>query len=158
MPPVIELDDPENASVGLPPSAAATAPGPSTPGRPIWTWDWDLPRLTHLTLTGEIAYRFQFKMLQGTPNLVQLNADIRPTTGIHKRTLGVKEFLQKTQEMQTMGGAQDNDDDNSNNSESSKDNILGMQSKYIQLPVLRTLTLRGTWVLDTEVLESLCRM
>ncbi|KAG9069519.1 hypothetical protein KI688_010422 [Linnemannia hyalina] len=156
--PVAELDEPENDSVGLPPSAAATAPSPIPPWRPIWTWDWDLPRLTRLTLKGDMAYRFQFKMLQGTPSLVQLNVDIRSTTGIHKRTLGVKEFLQKTQEIETMGGAQDDDDNNSNNNDGSNDNILGMQSKYIQLPALRTLTLRGTWVLDTEVLESLCRM
>ncbi|KAF9118125.1 hypothetical protein BGX30_004812 [Mortierella sp. GBA39] len=158
VPLVAELDEPEDDSLGLPPSAAATAPSPSPPGRPIWTWDWDLPKLTHLTLNGEMAYQFQFKMLQGTPSLGQLDVDIRPATRIHKRTLDVKEFLQKTQEMETMGGAQDDDDNNSNNDDSAKDSILGMPSKYIQLPELRSLTLRGTWVLDTEVLESLCRM
>ncbi|KAG0368485.1 hypothetical protein BC939DRAFT_472524 [Gamsiella multidivaricata] len=40
--------------------------------RPFWSWDWYLPRLQHLQLTGEFAWRFQFKMLVGCPNLESL--------------------------------------------------------------------------------------
>ncbi|KAK5821480.1 hypothetical protein F5H01DRAFT_319018 [Linnemannia elongata] len=40
--------------------------------RPHWTWDWYLPCLTHLSLTSEFAYRFEFKMLRGCPALERL--------------------------------------------------------------------------------------
>ncbi|KAG0073699.1 hypothetical protein BGZ90_011376 [Linnemannia elongata] len=40
--------------------------------RAHWTWDWHLPCLTHLSLTSEFAYRFEFKMLRGCPALEKL--------------------------------------------------------------------------------------
>lgn len=158
IPPVAELDDPENDPVGLPPSAAAATLSPCLPTQPIWTWYWDLPKLTRLTLTGEIAHSFQFKMLQGTPSLVQLCVDFSSTTVLHQRTLGVKEFLQKTQDMETTGGALDDDGNKSNNNDNNDNTRRDMQSKHIHLPALQGLTLGESWVLDTEVLECLCKM
>ncbi|KAK3809862.1 MAG: hypothetical protein J3R72DRAFT_463950 [Linnemannia gamsii] len=52
----------------------ATAP---MVARPLWTWDWQLPELTSLTLTAEFAYRFQFRMLQGCPALESISLNIR---------------------------------------------------------------------------------
>ncbi|KAG0319265.1 hypothetical protein BGZ97_002499, partial [Linnemannia gamsii] len=43
---------------------------------PLWTWDWHLPQLTELKLTGEFAYRFQFRMLRGCPALQGLVLNI----------------------------------------------------------------------------------
>ncbi|GJJ72403.1 hypothetical protein EMPS_04760 [Entomortierella parvispora] len=37
--------------------------------RPTWKWDWHLPQLTRIQLTSEFAWRFQFRMMQGCPNL-----------------------------------------------------------------------------------------
>ncbi|KAF9911486.1 hypothetical protein EC991_003288 [Linnemannia zychae] len=48
-------------------------PRPATLRRPCWAWDWDLPNLTHLRLSSEFAYRFQFRMLAGCPQLEYLD-------------------------------------------------------------------------------------
>ncbi|KAH7038637.1 hypothetical protein BKA57DRAFT_496396 [Linnemannia elongata] len=45
--------------------------------RPRWTWDWYLPMLYGLCLTGESAYLFQFKMLTGCPQLWSLTLHIQ---------------------------------------------------------------------------------
>jgi hypothetical protein len=44
--------------------------------RPRWTWDWQLPRLWSLSLSGETGYLFQFKMLAGCPQLKWLTLSI----------------------------------------------------------------------------------
>ncbi|KAF9148697.1 hypothetical protein BG015_009551, partial [Linnemannia schmuckeri] len=61
--------------------------------QPIWTWDWDLPQLTHLTLTSEFAYRFEFRMLNGTPSLAVLTLDFNSETGRHDRTIGMEDLI-----------------------------------------------------------------
>lgn len=45
--------------------------------RPRWTWDWYLPMLYGLCLTGESAYLFQFKMLTGCLQLWSLTLHIQ---------------------------------------------------------------------------------
>ncbi|KAG0071715.1 hypothetical protein BGZ89_009704 [Linnemannia elongata] len=40
--------------------------------KPVWTWDWDLPKLTRLSLSFRYAHELQFKMFKGTPNLTHL--------------------------------------------------------------------------------------
>lgn len=47
--------------------------------RPKWTWDWYLPNLKDLVLTGEFALRFQFRMLQGCPSIESLSLNIMST-------------------------------------------------------------------------------
>ncbi|KAG0374031.1 hypothetical protein BGX24_010920 [Mortierella sp. AD032] len=68
---------------------------PSTPVTrgPVWTWDWELPKLTNLKLAGESAYRFQFNMLKGTPNLVSFSVDINSRSSQHHRTLSVFDMV-----------------------------------------------------------------
>ncbi|KAF9537644.1 hypothetical protein EC957_007838 [Mortierella hygrophila] len=61
--------------------------------RPVWTWDWDLPKLTHLCLTSEFAYRFQFRMLAGTPSLLYFTLDINSFSRLHKRTVGIADLV-----------------------------------------------------------------
>ncbi|KAK3845587.1 MAG: hypothetical protein J3R72DRAFT_436127 [Linnemannia gamsii] len=60
---------------------------------PAWTWDWYLPKLTHLSLTSEFAYRFQFQMLAGTPNLAYFSVGIDSFSGKHKRTVGIADLI-----------------------------------------------------------------
>ncbi|KAK3845589.1 MAG: hypothetical protein J3R72DRAFT_472464 [Linnemannia gamsii] len=63
------------------------------PRQPVWTWDWHLPKLTHLNLTSEFAYRFQFKMLNVTPSLNTLYLDTTTDLMEHKRTLSLEDLL-----------------------------------------------------------------
>ncbi|KAK3824128.1 MAG: hypothetical protein JOS17DRAFT_833659 [Linnemannia elongata] len=55
--------------------------------RPNWTWDWHLPCLVSLTLSSEIAFLFQFRMLQGCPALRALELEIRTFTSSHSRSI-----------------------------------------------------------------------
>ncbi|KAK3824165.1 MAG: hypothetical protein JOS17DRAFT_270126 [Linnemannia elongata] len=61
--------------------------------RPVWTWEWDLPKLTHLYLTSEFAYRFQFRMLARTPSLLYFSVDINSFSRLHKRTVGIADLV-----------------------------------------------------------------
>ncbi|KAG0067225.1 hypothetical protein BGZ90_001103 [Linnemannia elongata] len=58
-----------------------------SPRRSIWTWDWYLPKLTILELTSEIAYRFQFRMLEGTPNIEDCRIDIGNSSRVYNRVV-----------------------------------------------------------------------
>lgn len=55
--------------------------------RPNWTWDWHLPCLVSLILSSEIAFLFQFRMLQGCPALRTLELEIRTFRSSHSRTI-----------------------------------------------------------------------
>ncbi|OAQ21994.1 hypothetical protein K457DRAFT_37379, partial [Linnemannia elongata AG-77] len=150
IPPVSELEEPgeelEDDSVELAPTAAVTTSSP--PRRPIWTWDWDLPKLTTLELTSEFAYRFQFSLLWSTPALERFLVDIRSLSGQHKRTLGVKDLLQNAQDSMAVGDTlvDDNDDDT----------LDLLQLQYIHLLNLTNFSLIGDWTLDRQVLTILC--
>ncbi|OAQ32624.1 hypothetical protein K457DRAFT_16188 [Linnemannia elongata AG-77] len=150
IPPVSELEEPgeelEDDTVELTPTAAATTSSP--PGRPIWTWDWDLPKLTTLELTSEFAYRFQFKLLRSTPSLERFLVDTRSLSDQHKRTLGVKDLLQNTQDSIAENYTQGDDED---------ETLDLLQLQYIHLPNLTDFSLIGDWTLDRRVLTILCR-
>ncbi|KAG0300751.1 hypothetical protein BGZ97_003091 [Linnemannia gamsii] len=146
IPPVAELEELDGYEKS---SMTVTTTTPS-PRRLIWTWSWDLPILTTLVLAGEVAYRFQFRMLQGTPSLVHFSVDMSSTSGLHKRTIGIKDLLHNTPDSATMEGTLSNDDKHNDD--------LGLQSECIQLPLLKRLDLKGSWTLDTQVLETLCGM
>ncbi|KAK3831984.1 MAG: hypothetical protein J3R72DRAFT_238217 [Linnemannia gamsii] len=101
IPPVDELDqsfersplpiddnndqDDETEIQALPPPSTTTTtptPGPAVLApngnlRPHWSWDWYLPQLHVMDLTGEFAFRFQFRMLVKCPSLGRLVLDIR---------------------------------------------------------------------------------
>ncbi|KAG0080841.1 hypothetical protein BGZ90_011116, partial [Linnemannia elongata] len=150
IPPVSELEEPgeelEDDSVELVSIATATTHSPL--GRPIWTWDWDLPKLTTLELTSEFAYRFQFKLLRSTPSLERFLVDTRSLSGQHKRTLGVKDLLQNAQDSTAVDDTQDDDNDD--------DTLDQLQLQYIHLPNLTDFSLIGDWTLDRRVLTILC--
>ncbi|KAH7038718.1 hypothetical protein BKA57DRAFT_509471 [Linnemannia elongata] len=151
IPPVSELEEPGDELGDDPEELAPTAAETtlSSPSRPIWTWDWDLSKLTNLELTSEFAYRFQFKLLRSTPSLERFLVDTRSFSDQHKRTLGVKDLLQNTQDSTAMDYTQDDDND---------DNTLDpLQLQYIHLPNLTDFSLIGDWTLDRRVLTILCR-
>ncbi|KAG0280850.1 hypothetical protein BGZ95_008413, partial [Linnemannia exigua] len=68
----------------------AATPGPA---RPLWTWDWHLPKLTSLTLNGEFAILFEFQMLHGCPSLELLHLNIRLIHGEYTRVLSQADFF-----------------------------------------------------------------
>ncbi|KAG0055848.1 hypothetical protein BGZ89_002249 [Linnemannia elongata] len=77
-----------------PSSSSSYPPVPTLQRRqPMWTWDWDLPHLTDLNLTSEFAYRFEFRMLNGTPSLTSLKVNICSETGRHDRTIGMEDLI-----------------------------------------------------------------
>ncbi|KAG0348163.1 hypothetical protein BG005_011719 [Podila minutissima] len=81
--------------------------------RPKWTWDWYLPSLSALHLTVEFASHFQFRMLQGTPNLQELYLSIYSTVHPVERVLTKDDFMV---ESQLPDRGQENDaDENKNN-------------------------------------------
>ncbi|KAG0371854.1 hypothetical protein BGX24_001077 [Mortierella sp. AD032] len=43
--------------------------------KPVWTWNWNLPKLTDLSLSFEYAHNLRFRMFHGTPNLTRLQLD-----------------------------------------------------------------------------------
>lgn len=65
--------------------------------RPKWTWNWHLPMLSTLYLTAEFAFRFQFKMLQETPNLQDLQLCISMSHNAEERVLTQDDFTIKPQ-------------------------------------------------------------
>ncbi|KAG0301603.1 hypothetical protein BGZ97_002715 [Linnemannia gamsii] len=125
--------------------------------RPCWAWDWYLPNLNRLRLTSEFAFRFQFKMLAGCPQLEYLELSIavqgdhtpdmteEQLTGprdyyyyTHKRVLTRADFLAPNARH---GGAKGKGRDRSD--------------AYIICPNLKSLHLLGRWSMTDEFLEFL---
>ncbi|KAF9122361.1 hypothetical protein BG015_005569, partial [Linnemannia schmuckeri] len=65
----------------------ATSLTPPKTIRPIWSWDWDLPRLVSLKLFSEFAFLSQFQMFQGCPALQTFELEMRTFTAQPTRTL-----------------------------------------------------------------------
>ncbi|KAF9141009.1 hypothetical protein BGX30_005620 [Mortierella sp. GBA39] len=85
-----EVDANSSTPDGIPGSFATP-----TLQRPVaWTWDWDLPKLTNLFLVAEFAHKFQFRMLDSTPNLNYLSLDVNGGAEPERnRVIGIEELL-----------------------------------------------------------------
>ncbi|OAQ32646.1 hypothetical protein K457DRAFT_16208 [Linnemannia elongata AG-77] len=112
----------------------------------LWTWDWHLPQLTELHLTGEFAYRFQFRMLRGCPALRELGLNMRnaPYTGKHTRILTIRDF-----------SAEDNTTVTSTNTTSINADLQNQTPAHIVLQSLKQLLLAGTWIVDDSIIPLL---
>ncbi|KAK5821512.1 hypothetical protein F5H01DRAFT_403373, partial [Linnemannia elongata] len=121
--------------------------------RPCWAWDWHLPNLNRLRLTSEFAFRFQFKMLAGCPQLEYLDLSIavqgdhtpdmteEQLTGprdyyyyTHKRVLTKADFMAPSRLRNAKGKDRDSAD------------------AYINCPRLKSLHLSGRWSMTDEFL------
>ncbi|KAK3821514.1 MAG: hypothetical protein J3Q66DRAFT_333494 [Benniella sp.] len=110
----------------------------STAMQALWTWDWHLPSLRDLKLDAVFAFIFDFQWLQKLPNLHSFALNIESSVkGTHGRTLTMKE-------LQTRKQPQDEVEKNSDS------------EWYIRLPKLQSITLKGEWHLDVQILEVLC--
>ncbi|KAK3824166.1 MAG: hypothetical protein JOS17DRAFT_752129 [Linnemannia elongata] len=147
--------------------------------QPIWTWDWDLPHLTHLSLTSEFAYRFEFRMLNGTPSLAVLTINFNSETGRHDRTIGMedlikprfkhpllRQFIDRDRQLHRMRERlitylpqheercifqqQQEDADHSGD-----ERLWREEFEFIHVPCLKNLLLRGLWKIDYRALKAL---
>lgn len=147
--------------------------------QPIWTWDWDLPHLTNLSLTSEFAYRFEFRMLNGTPSLAILTIDFNSETGRHDRTIGMedsikpgfkhpllRQFINRDRQLHRMREhlisylpqhdercflqQQQEDADLSGD-----ERLWREEFEFIHVPRLQNLSLNGLWKIDYRVLKAL---
>jgi hypothetical protein len=106
-----------------------------------WSWDWDLPCLTHLALDAEFAYRFKFRMLQKCPSLELLALDISTVNeDTHRRTLSIADlFVSKF----------NNSDDDLSSSQPPHE-----QEERIVARSVRSVYLRGQWIMDDAFLQQ----
>ncbi|KAK3824148.1 MAG: hypothetical protein JOS17DRAFT_752101 [Linnemannia elongata] len=112
-------------------------------GRPKWTWDWYLPQLTSLTLTGEFAYRFQFRMLQRCPSLEFLSLNMRLTDRSEQftRVLSRADLFMPMSTNNTAGEL----------SLSQEQQHQQQEGEAIVAPALGVVRLMGPWVISDEL-------
>ncbi|KAG0289414.1 hypothetical protein BGZ96_007011 [Linnemannia gamsii] len=102
--------------------------------RPIWTWDWELPKLTMLRLNSEFGYTFRFGMLASTPSLESLDVHIWPRSqDLHRRTIHLAVLRLPKSGSKTRHPPLHVSDEE-------KEEV-----EYIHAPTLRSLTLGGPW-------------
>ncbi|KAF9136063.1 hypothetical protein BGW39_008026 [Mortierella sp. 14UC] len=144
------LDDGSGKEIGTPQGQqpATTHLSLQELGRPVWTWDWDLPKLTNLTLNGEFAYRFQFRMLAGTPGLVYFSVDTNSWTQEHARTIRVEDLLYL---LPRSGSCLNEDGDGIGQHIMEQRQQEQQQQEYIHLPMLSNFILSGPWTFDNKI-------
>lgn len=121
--------------------------------KPVWTWDWDLPKLTSLSLSFHYAHKLQFKMFSGTPNLTHL----RLTGASNIRSLGPLmqhwDYMSPLTVAVNMGMSEREEDDEDKGSESAP---ATTPTRSIHLPKLEDLAINGNWEIDTAMLRFIC--
>ncbi|KAK3821609.1 MAG: hypothetical protein J3Q66DRAFT_333762 [Benniella sp.] len=105
--------------------------------RPRFTWDWYLPKLRELDLKAVFAYKFDFQWLQHLPNLQSLQLNTSSLSyGLHGRSITLKDLLSGQQPDEDRGQAE--------------------PDRYLSLPKLEAINLRGQWTVGREALEVFC--
>ncbi|KAF9924975.1 hypothetical protein FBU30_005169 [Linnemannia zychae] len=112
----------------------------------LWTWDWNLPNLTELDLEAEFAFKFQFKMLQGTPKLEKLRVTINSISWEHSGKIDSNDFLHHAKDSDEKY-IQGNDNNNSS---------LFIEREFISVSALESLSLNGSWTMGHRTLMTLC--
>ncbi|KAF9330618.1 hypothetical protein BGZ91_000082, partial [Linnemannia elongata] len=105
--------------------------------RPHWSWDWHLPHLHSLHLTSEFAYRFEFKMLMGCPELKHLFLNMLTEEKQHPRVITRADLFTS-----------------SSSSSSNTDGNNDHQSTRIVAGKLSILRMAGLWIMDDAVLDE----
>ncbi|KAG0279884.1 hypothetical protein BGZ95_011987 [Linnemannia exigua] len=144
--------------------------------KPVWTWNWNLPKLTELSLSFEYAHNLRFKMFRGTPNLTRLQLYgasnysalgplIDPLSSLALSLLRGDDYEDYNYEDGDIeGNWRDNDNDEGDQVEDSNNNndFTGDVSasgttlpRGILLPKLRDFHVNGSWQLDGASLRHL---
>ncbi|KAF9128777.1 hypothetical protein BGW39_004769 [Mortierella sp. 14UC] len=111
--------------------------------RPRWSWDWDLPQLTQLELSGEFAYQFKFQMFQRCPQLNHVTLDITTADGEHRRILSEADMF-PTPRL----------DDGSDDGCPSSTCLREQDQERIVAPSMKTLLLLGPWIISDSFLQE----
>lgn len=137
IPPVEELHRSYSIQGGLSTPTTHAIDSELEVSRPRWTWDWHLPLLTHLHLSSEFAYLFEFKFLHGLPVLIDLRLNIfSTTTGEHTRVISEANLSVPTRDNSSLMPSQP-------------------ATKRLYLPFLDHLRLDGEWVIDEKTMSQL---
>jgi hypothetical protein len=136
IPPIEELN--QSYGIGMDSSLreSGTENEATTVQRPLWTWDWTLPHLGSVELTGEFAYLFQFRMLCGCPSLVSLTLKMNTRQSNHTRVITQSDFYATT--------------DNTTTTYSGR----SPNTRRIVAPCLEELCFTGNWEIDGSLLGS----
>ncbi|KAF9926211.1 hypothetical protein FBU30_004170 [Linnemannia zychae] len=106
--------------------------------RPIWSWDWTMPQLSLLELSGEFAYRFGFQILHNCPALTELSLKAQTGEDGHPRVLTRADFFLP----------------NTTSSNSGSTTPSPLSDKIIAR-ALRKLVITGLWILEDDSLVQL---
>ncbi|KAK3832022.1 MAG: hypothetical protein J3R72DRAFT_454391 [Linnemannia gamsii] len=145
IPPLEEL----NRSYGIVKGGEETQAATPGPARPLWTWDWHLPNLTSLKLNGEVAFRFEFQMLDGCPALESLHLNIRQIQGEYHRVLSRADFFLPAIDTITFTSKQEG------LSSTRRRGKRRLGPVPIVARHLKLLALHGRWVVDDTLLPQL---
>ncbi|KAF9211989.1 hypothetical protein BGZ59_007376 [Podila verticillata] len=108
--------------------------------RPIWTWDWFLPRVISIELSATFAYTFQFKMLLGCPNIAMISLTISSNIPAHQRQLTTFNFEVPVTETE---GIEQLEQD------------APISPRQMTLPTLKSVLLIGNWEFSDEWIQIL---
>ncbi|KAH7038793.1 hypothetical protein BKA57DRAFT_474201 [Linnemannia elongata] len=174
IPPIEELNqsynihnDNDGDESGATGSATTSSTLEETPQitRPRWTWDWQLPHLTQLRLSGEFAYLFEFRMLRGCPVLEIFHLEMATPGQTHTRTLSMADLVYPSNgnnsSIDSIGGDDGDDGNDDANSSSHQQPLLPTTISTtpalgrIILPALTQLQLTGSWIIEDNFLFDL---
>lgn len=148
--------------------------------KPVWTWNWDLPKLTSLSLSFQYAHTLQFKMFQGTPNLTHLQltgaSNVRslgplmqpwdyksPLTFAFNKAMSDGQFTsyEDVYSDDEYGDAYEDDHEDEEEEEDDDDEELKSApattpTRSIHLPKLVDLAIDGNWQINTAMLLFMC--
>ncbi|KAF9349278.1 hypothetical protein BGX34_001882 [Mortierella sp. NVP85] len=101
-------------------------------------WNWHLPNLQKLILEAAFAFKFEFQWLQHLPKLrsVFLNTSSSERK-LHERIITLEDFSRGLHHPKSEGG-------------------MDIPDRYLSLPTLESFTLYGSWIIEANVLETLC--
>ncbi|KAG0377267.1 hypothetical protein BGX24_006421 [Mortierella sp. AD032] len=141
---------------------------------PAWTWD---------CLTSEFAYRFQFQMLAGTPNLAYFSVGINSFLEKHKRTVGISDLIRpgfrhpavtyvldmgrEQQEERKrlpywdpeayhpLGEEDGEEDEEAAKEKEDEEDEIWQEFEFLQISVMKDFFLIGPWMFDYRALKVL---
>ncbi|KAG0374154.1 hypothetical protein BGX24_010750 [Mortierella sp. AD032] len=113
------------------------------------SWKWHLPHLTSLELSGEYAYRFQFRMLQGCPALRTMELNMLTRLGLEVRLLTIDGDLFVENSSSSLPPPLD-----TFSPRPSKATPRPLRRERIMAPKLEILAMRGAWSIDDAVMAK----
>jgi hypothetical protein len=168
-----DLDDvgQEEDGAGSPASMPMPTTQPLT--KSIWSWNWELRKLGTLELNSVFAYKFQFRLLEKTPNLRMLALNINTQERQHPRTIRLCDLplVSNSTTAITLVSSpptvtvtpQPQEQNESTIDQKLREHQQQHQQRdlqndeHVRLPLLESLYMNGDWSLSNEVLSVMFR-